>query len=158
LKENKDNVIWPIKLLLILALRLVNVHAKTVDEVLQLASQRRDKTVIWAHPTRHVLCAFGSCGQRIEPDKPAGHHQLRHTMGEVGLKAGFLARILSHDLRGGTARDVANLDNPVKRHATPAVAAVLGHSEIGRIEGTAKTYVGCGILVQEEHKGGRKEV
>jgi hypothetical protein len=142
LKDDKDNVVCPIKLLLILALRLGNVHARTIDEVLHLAAQRRDKTIHWVYPERPVLCAFGKIGASIQPDKPAGNHQLTHTMSEAGPKAGFLARIRGHDLRRGAARDTANLSHSIKGYATPAVAAVIGHSEQSHMRGTTAAYVG----------------
>lgn len=142
MKENKDNVVCPIKLLLILALRLGNVNARTVDEVLQLAGQRRDRAVIWAHPRRPVLCAFSKGNGSIKSDTPAGNHQLSHTMNEAGLKAGFLARVLAHDLRAGTARDAANLRASIKGYDTQVAAAVIGHSEKARATGVTSKYVG----------------
>ncbi|KAK9234527.1 hypothetical protein V1525DRAFT_412862 [Lipomyces kononenkoae] len=135
-----DNIICPIKLLLTLALRLGNVHARTIDEVLHLAAQRSDKSIDWAYPQRPVLCAFGK--GYIQPDKPAGSNQLTGTMAEAGPKGGFLARIRSHDLRRGAARDVANLSNPIKGYATPAVAAVIGHSNQSHMRGATALYVG----------------
>jgi hypothetical protein len=142
LKENNNNVICPIKLLLILALRLGNVHAKTIDEVLWLTAQRRDKTVIWAHLTRPILCAFDHSGRSLKPDKPAGNHQLTHIMSEASQKAGFLARVVAHDLRVGAARDSANLNNPIKGHATLGVATAIGHSETFHAKGTTSRYTG----------------
>lgn len=113
MKENNDNVVCPIKLLLILALRLGNVYARTIDEVLQQAAQRRDKAIIWAHPKRPVLCAFDMANRSVKPDTPAATHQLSHTMAEAGLKASFLTRVLAHDMRMGAARDVVNLKSPI---------------------------------------------
>ncbi|KAK9361349.1 hypothetical protein V1504DRAFT_475196 [Lipomyces starkeyi] len=142
LKDNKDNTVCPIKLLLILALRLGNVHARTIDEVLHLAAERSDKTIHWVYPQRPVLCSFRGPGAFIQPDKPAGSKQLTQTMAEAGPKGGFLARIRPHDLRRGAARDAANLSHSIKGYATPAVAAVIGHSEQSHMRGSTAKYVG----------------
>jgi hypothetical protein len=58
LKNDADNVISPIKLLLIVALRHGNVQATTIDEVLRLAASRHDKTIKWVHPKRPESCAL----------------------------------------------------------------------------------------------------
>lgn len=110
--------------------------------MLHLATQRRDKTIYWVYPKRPVLCAFGQMGASVQPYKPAGNHQLTHTMAEAGPKAGFLARTRAHDLRRGAARDTANLSHPIKGYATPAVAALIGHSENSHMRGTTAAYVG----------------
>jgi hypothetical protein len=62
--------------LLIVALRFGNVHAKTIDELLHLAAERRDKTVQWTHPEQPVLCAFGNVDASIQLDKHAGFTSL----------------------------------------------------------------------------------
>ena len=115
LKDTADNAICPIKLLLIVALRLGNVQAVTVDEVLRNAAARNDKTIQWVHPKRPVLCAFGPGISRVLADKPANSHQLSHTMAHAAPIAGFLTTtIRSHDLRRGTAQDAANLVTKIK--------------------------------------------
>lgn len=142
LKSNLDNTICPIKLLLIMALRLGNVHAKTIDEVLSRAADRGDKTVQWVHPERPVLCAFGNVGSSILESKAAGNHQLTHTMAQAAPISGFLKTLRGHDLRYGAARDTANLSSSIKGYATTAVAAVLGHSEQSHLGGVTAKYVG----------------
>ncbi|KAH7412525.1 hypothetical protein BKA64DRAFT_770267 [Cadophora sp. MPI-SDFR-AT-0126] len=139
LKSPSNNVICPIKLLLVVALRHGNVQETNVDEFLRVLSTRRDKTVQWVHPKRPVLCAFGNVGSSVQADKPAGNHQLSNNMAQAAPVAGFLAkRVRSHDLRRGAARDAANLNSKIKGFATEAVAATLGHSD----PSITKAYVG----------------
>lgn len=76
-----------------MALRLGNVQAKTIDEVLRLAAERCDRTIQGVHPKRHVLCAFGNVGSSVQPRKAAGNHQLTRTMAQATPKAGFLAKV-----------------------------------------------------------------
>jgi len=139
LNDAANNAICPLKLLLIVALRLGNVQAVTVDEVLRTAAARNDKTIQWVHPRRPVLCAFGPGISRVLADKPANSHQLSHTMAHAAPIAGFLAAsIRSHDLRRGAAQDAANLKTKIKGHATDAVAESLGHNDTK----TTKRYIG----------------
>lgn len=142
LKNDADNVICPIKLLLIEALRHGNVQATTIDEVLRLAAARHDKIIQWVHPKLPVLCAFGHVGSNVLVDKPAGNHQLTNNMAQAAPVAGFLEKPRGHDLRRGAAQDTAHLNGAVKGYATPAVAAVLGHSENSYQKGVTKAYVG----------------
>jgi hypothetical protein len=109
-----DNSICPIKLLLILALILGNVSAKTIDEVLLDTQSHHHKTVVWKHPERLVFCAMASSGTALYLDKPADNHQLTQTLATVGPIAGFLTTVRSHDLRRGSARDIANLEEGIK--------------------------------------------
>jgi hypothetical protein len=139
LKDAANNIICPVRLLLIVALRLGGVHAITIDEVLRKAAARNDKTVQWVHPKRPVLCAFGGMGSRVLLETPANSHQLSHTMAHAAPIAGFLVTsIRSHDLRRGAAQDAANLERKIKGHATDAVAEYLGHNNTK----TTKRYTG----------------
>ena len=125
-----------------MALRSGNVGATTIDGLLQAAANRRDKKVVWTQPTRSVLCAFSKNGISVLFDKPAGNHQLTNIMTEAAPKGGVLAKLHSHDLRRGLARDAANINTPIKGYATDAVAAVLGHSEGSKKHGVTAGYVG----------------
>jgi hypothetical protein len=139
LKDAANNIICPIALLLIVALRLGNIQAVTVDEVLRNAAARNDKTIQWVHPKRPVLCAFGAGISRVLADKPANSHQLSNTMAHAAPIAGFLTTtIRSGDLRRGAAQDAANLESKIKGHATDAVAEFLGHNDTK----TTKRYIG----------------
>jgi hypothetical protein len=141
-KGSDNNIVCPIKLLLILALRLGYVSGTTISEVLNNAQSRRDKTVVWTEPERPVFCAFGANGTALLQEKPAGNHQLTQTLALAGPLAGFLTPIRSHDLRRGSARDLANLDKEIKGVATPSVAAAMGHSNATHIKGLTARYVG----------------
>jgi len=126
--DSADNSVCPIKLLLILALRLGNLSAKTIDEVLLDTQSRHDKTVVWKHPERPVFCAVASGGTALYLDKPAGNHQLAQTLATVGPIAGFLNTVRPHDLRRGSACDIVNLEEGIKGVTTPTVAAALSHT------------------------------
>lgn len=141
-KGSENNVVCPIKLLLILALRLGQVSGTAIDEVLNKAQSRRDKTVVWTEPERPVFCAYESQGTALRQEKPAGNHQLTQTLALAGPLAGFLTPIRSHDLRRGSARDLANLDTEIKGVATPTVAAAMGHSNAAHAKGVTARYVG----------------
>jgi hypothetical protein len=142
LKGSNTNLVCPIKLLLILALRLGHVSGTTIYEILNNAQSRRDKTVVWTKPERPVFCAIESAGTALQQDKPAGNHQLTSILALAGPLAGFLTPIRSHDLRRGSARDLANLEEDIKGVATPAVAAAMGHSNVTHIRGLTARYVG----------------
>jgi len=141
-KGSENNVVCPIRLLLVLALRLGHVSGTTIEEILNKAQSRRDKTVVWTEPERPVFCAYGPQGSALRQEKPAGNHQLTHTLALAGPLAGFLTPIRSHDLRRGSARDLANLDTEIKGVATPTVAAVMGHSNATHTKGVTARYVG----------------
>lgn len=68
LQTSSDSIICPIKLLLILALRLGNVAETSIDDLLKNTAQRNNRTVLWRYPDRPVLCAFSSVA--ILPDNP----------------------------------------------------------------------------------------
>ena len=57
IKDNENNIVCPIRFLLILALRRGNVSGSTISEVLSTAYRRTDKTVKWTHGERPVMVA-----------------------------------------------------------------------------------------------------
>ena len=142
LERAEDNLLCPIKLILILALRLGNVEGKTIDELLVKTQGRRNKTIKWTNEERPLCCAFWSRGSALHPDKPAGNHQLTHTLSTAGLQAGILAKLHAHDLRRGSARDTVNLKAKVRGVATETVAATIGQSKKSHARGVTDKYVG----------------
>jgi len=128
LKSPDDSLVCPIKLLLALALRLGNVPESSIEDLIAHTRQRKNHTVLWSFPERPVHCAFTTNGAALIPDKPAGNHQLTHTMAQAGLVAGVLCRLRAHDLRRGAARDTANLKSKAKGAPSKGATAVLGHS------------------------------
>src|ERR1700712_4513647 len=109
LSEQEENVVCPIKMLLISAMRLGAVQ-DTIEDILAKTAARRDKTVQWADGKggNPVLCGFETAAQLVIVDKPAMVDQLRDTVHHASLQAGILKPIIPHDMRRGSARDTAN--------------------------------------------------
>ncbi|KFY24325.1 hypothetical protein V493_05304 [Pseudogymnoascus sp. VKM F-4281 (FW-2241)] len=138
-----ENVMCPIKLLLILALRSGNIDAAvSIEQVIAKAQSRRDRKVIWKNPLQPVVCAITPQGAALQLNKPAHRTQISRNIADGGLLAGVLAPLTSHDLRRGAARDIANMKHSFKGLATEAIATVLGHSKKAYDRGTTARYVG----------------
>ncbi|MDI1489064.1 MAG: hypothetical protein OHK93_008342 [Ramalina farinacea] len=142
LPSNGPHHICPIKLDLIMALRLGNVEDKNVTEVLQRARARADRTIIWKFPTRPIYCMFKANAVDVVVDTAANTNQLRHTLSDDGQIAGILATLRTHDIRRGAARDPARIPD-IKGFATPMTAKALGHTIAAYNNGTTDAYVGA---------------
>ncbi|KAF4631385.1 hypothetical protein G7Y89_g6747 [Cudoniella acicularis] len=143
-KDTASNLMCPIKLILILALRSGNIAgAESIEKALELARARKSKTIVWAHPERPLACAFVKRGVALLPEKVAHRNQISVTLAEGGMVAGVIASLTSRALRYGAARDVANLPGNIKGTATRAVADELGHSTEAFNKGITATYVGA---------------
>ena len=99
----------PIALLLVHCLRHSLVDGTTLEEVLNGAVQRDDRTIVWRFPERPVLTAFATSPPRCDLAEAAITGQLAQTLKEMGAVAGMLDRVHGHALRLGAARDVAHL-------------------------------------------------
>lgn len=146
LPSEADNVICPIKMLLISAFRLGALQG-SMKQVLATTALRRDKTVQWADGRGRspVLCGFGTAEHVVLIDRPGMTDQLRDTFYHAGLVAGFLKPLRPHDARRGSAFDLANLrpdPNAATGIATPIVAAGLGHGDGTLRDGITDSYVG----------------
>jgi hypothetical protein len=145
LRDPSRNVVCPVKLLFIQALRSGNLSS--LDDALTQASLRRDRTIQWLYPERPrpVIPQFSKRSAFIAWNLPAAPGQINTTTKVLGQVAGILAHIVSHDIRRGGARDLANLI-PISKHpigvATKEVAQVTGHSAISFTNGTTDKYVG----------------
>ena len=139
--KGKDNILCPIKLILILALRLGNVAGTTLEDVLAAAHSRQDKEITWLHPNRPVLCAFRESGTQLIVEQAASHQQLHGYLADVGKQAGIVATIRPHDLRYGAARDIRQLYGD-GRVPVDEVGARLGHSRHSIRLGTTSRYIG----------------
>lgn len=83
---------------------------------------RVDKSVVWTTPHLPIIPAmFHSNKAHLETTKAASTTQVRLTINQMALAANLAVRITPHNLRSGSARDVA--------HATRAVASALGHTQ-----------------------------
>ncbi|KFY43691.1 hypothetical protein V494_01849 [Pseudogymnoascus sp. VKM F-4513 (FW-928)] len=144
--EQENNILCPIKMLLISAMRLGAVQG-TIEQVIASAAARRDKTIQWTDGRggSPVLCGFETAAHLVIIDKPAMGDQVRDTVYHAGLRAGILKPIVPHDMRRGAARDVANLpQDPTAASglATPVVAAEIGHTNLALQKGLTSEYVG----------------
>lgn len=110
MKAPEDNLVCPIKLLLITALRLGNVEKRSIDDLLLSTQAREDKTVQWVHPERPVFVAFADKDAVVEPDRPAGDLQLAKTLVQVGDSAGLLTKLQRRDQYPSTAEYIDILD------------------------------------------------
>lgn len=143
LNDPSNTHMCPIALLLIHCLRHSLVSGTSLQDVLDLAWKRADRTVVWLSPDRPILTAFAMSPLRCELDKAAGVDQLRQTIKEMGIVAGMLDCAYSHALRLGSARDVAHL--PAREGAglaTDNVRQSLGHKHSSLASGTTERYVG----------------
>ncbi|KFZ16943.1 hypothetical protein V501_01982 [Pseudogymnoascus sp. VKM F-4519 (FW-2642)] len=123
LPNGSDNMMCPIKLLFIIALRSGNIDgAVSVQQAIAKARSRRDKKVIWKNP--------------LQPNSDLPEHSRRWPYRWSS------SALTSHDLRRGAARDIANMKQGFKGLATDAIAAVLGHSKKAHDRGITARYVG----------------
>jgi hypothetical protein len=109
LPDTKDNVICPIKLLLIHALRHGYLNGKFIDEVLSNACMRLDKQIIWKNGQVPVFCAVASFGAFLLLDEPATINQASKFVAQAALLCGLHKPLVAHDLRRGAARDIAQI-------------------------------------------------
>ena len=138
------NFICPIKLLLASAMRLGAVGG-TIKEILAGMASRADKTLQWADGmgSSPVLCGFATAGHLVIRDKPAMTEQAAATVCNASPKAGFLERVIPHDIRRGSAQDSVYLVSVGRGGpATNRVAAELGQSSRSLQNGITDDYVG----------------
>jgi hypothetical protein len=131
----------PVKWVLILALRMGAVDSKSIEDLVATTRQRRDKTVVWSEPTLPIFPAFRPNGVGVIRDKYATTDQILGTV-RLGCElCGILIPVVAHDIRRGTARDVAYMDAPSKVKTT-AAAAALGHTNVAKFKGVTADYIG----------------
>ncbi|KAK9236110.1 hypothetical protein V1525DRAFT_389767 [Lipomyces kononenkoae] len=142
--DPSKNVICPVKLLLVQALRTGNIKdSSPLGDALLNPSRRADKNIQLSFPDRPVIPAISRHNRVfLELDKPAACAQLRLSTIQLGLVAGVLAKLKTHDWRRGSARDVAHLKTEIAGVADHATAAALGHSRIATAKGITDKYVG----------------
>jgi integrase len=143
LLDIQDNVVCPIKLLLIHALRLGRVQGKSIDEVLSKARIRPNKQIVWTDDQAPIFYAITSSGAGLLVDKPASNQQAKHFVAQAGQLCGVLGSIITHDIRRGSARDTAQIKSGINGLATSAVAATLGHTHQSHQRAVTAAYVGA---------------
>ncbi len=144
LSSNAHNSACPVKLLVIHALRVGAVATTTWKELRANAISRADKTVQWITPENPVIPAIiQNHTAFLDLKKPASTHQAICTMNAMSVKARSVDRLRVHDLRHGSARDIAHLDqSKVYGHASMQVASALGHKMSTFMHDVTEQYVG----------------
>jgi len=134
----------PVKLLLIQALRGGYLRdASSLGEALAIASRRVDRTIQWLHPKLPVIPAICRPNYAfLDCEKPASRMQLYDTTLQLGLVAGVMAKLRTHDWRRGSAKDLANLKDKISGVADHTVALAIGQSRKTLGRGITDDYVG----------------
>jgi hypothetical protein len=142
LTDPEDNAVCPIKWILIHALRNGCVDGISIEDVLQKAFRRKDKTVIWTQPEWPILPSFSNSTNFVDFSKAARYSQVGSTVRFGGLLAGFLAKVAPHDIRRGCFQDMANLSMAPAGMSMDRVAETFGHSHKSYEAGVTMKYVG----------------
>lgn len=100
----------PLKLIIIQAFRTEAIagNITTLPQLIQKTMSRHDRTVQWAFPERPILCAYTSNGVLLIND-PAQDVQVMTALNRAGSVCGISTRLRTHDIRRGTAAEVARL-------------------------------------------------
>lgn len=140
----QNNVVCPIKLLLVHALRTGHVAQTSIESLLAVVQATPNRTVQWLRPSDPVVPAVHRHKHGfLDFSKPANPMQVTSTLRAAGLLAGVLVPLQSHDIRAGASRDVSKLPpDAIKGVAGVAVAKVLGHTPKTTSKGLTDDYVG----------------
>ncbi|KAK4996978.1 hypothetical protein LTR66_003524 [Elasticomyces elasticus] len=141
LESVENNVLCPIKSILIQALRTGHVAETSIDAVLLAALSRPSRTVKWVKGSDPVVPSIKR--PFLDFSTPAATQQVVDTIKAAGLLAGILEPLVSHDIRAGAARDVSKLASGlIKGSANEDVAKAMGHHRSSLFRGTTDDYVG----------------
>ncbi|CEN61963.1 hypothetical protein ASPCAL08606 [Aspergillus calidoustus] len=143
LKNDKHNIMCPIKLLLIMALRLGITAAKTPAELISRALGTRDRRIVWKHPDYPVICGSNR-HHVVVPSMCIGPGTLSARLKSVAAKSGLVGLGLGTTAnRRGAAREIAHAATTFKGTSDDAAAAALGHSASTKNAGlTREVYIG----------------
>lgn len=143
LENPHHNVVCPVKLLLIHAMRTGHVGGSTIDEVVAHARTRKNRLVEFLDLDDPIIACIGMGRAKLNFKKAAEVWQVNMTLERMAKIGGLSFKPTSHSLRYGAARDVANLPhNTITGEATATVARALGHSMHTFNAGVTDTYVG----------------
>lgn len=136
----------PVKMMLIVALRIGALDATTIDDAMNSARARRDKAFAWSETDQEwpVLPAFARRGLHVLPDTPVGARQLSDTLQIASDIAGLLKVAKSHDVRRGAVRDLVNTKG-ISSTNIELAAEALNHASKAKAKGVTKAYVGSRI-------------
>lgn len=143
LQGKAANIMCPVKLIIIIAMRIGAVPATTIDNVISQARARRDKTIVWSKSALEwpLQPSFTRIGLAIVPDNAAATAQLTKTLSQASDLAGLLKRPKPHDLRRGAVRDVVYTQG-VQAINEDLAAQVLNHTSKSKQNGLSMKYVG----------------
>ncbi|KAM0440829.1 hypothetical protein ACHAPT_000130 [Fusarium lateritium] len=136
------NCLCPLKLLLCHALRTGAVHETSWAELRQASKERPNKRVIWAHPKRPVICAIAGNSKKLLLDKPSPVGAGLAVLRQAAQLTGLLAKVRTHDIRRGAARQSAHLQNAIAGYAVEQGRIAIGHSIKARDSGATEEYIG----------------
>jgi hypothetical protein len=105
---------------------------------------RADKTVQWTTLDHPVIPALLGRNAFLNLATPTPTKQPLKNINAITLKAQFVNKFRSHDLRHRVLADLAHLDDQSKicRHASIASAAAVGHGMSTFIADTTESYIG----------------
>ncbi|TIA14576.1 hypothetical protein D6C80_05620 [Aureobasidium pullulans] len=134
------NVMDPVTLAIVMALRTGATAATSIDDLVEATTARPDRTMQWAFPDRPVLCCIENGQDRhLVLDKPAYVTQINNTLKAAAANIGVTVKVTPHDLRRGTAQEAAALN---KATGIDSAAQVLGHRPITTMTGLTQKYIG----------------
>ncbi|RTE70581.1 hypothetical protein BHE90_015012 [Fusarium euwallaceae] len=136
------NCLCPIKLLLCHALRTGAVYETSWAELRQAARERPSKGIIWAYPERPVICAIAGNSDKLVLDRPSPVASAQATLTQAAQLIGIVAKVKTHDIRRGAARQSAHLEHSIAGSAIEQARIAIGHSHSSRDNGETEDYVG----------------
>ena len=138
-----------IHLLLVHALRHgFIVKANTLEEALEQANVRGDRTIQWSKPSAPLIAArvagdndykFG----RLDFSRPASSNSIPNILQKMNRTSGIAARFTSHNIRAGGLRDVAHIPpSQIMGTTNAGVAKAAGHTSVKMYQGVTDGYIG----------------
>jgi hypothetical protein len=98
------NIVDPVKLLIIMALRTGNVAETTYDALLATTRKRKNRTIEWKDPKLPIIRKINGAALS---DVPAGPAALRDTLRVASHAAGMLQTPWTEDIRRGAAFEIS---------------------------------------------------
>ena len=138
----EDNVFYPLKNLLILALRLEIVHETSLPLVLDQARARNDKIIQRINGDEPVFGAIDEHSMFLVPWKPALNQQVNTSIAEASKVAGVLGSTTSHNMHRERAKDIAQMTHDLKGIDHVGCRQFLCHRYKTLDEGTTEEYTG----------------
>jgi hypothetical protein len=130
LQNPADNILCPVKWILVLALRSGNVigHDRSVSDIISRANGRHDKQVLWRHPNRPVLCASGGA-IAIDFDKLMPRTRANAILAHALRVMGTDVHMTPHSMRFGAADDLQIVAPETKGMVSERGVRSLCHTE-----------------------------